>query len=431
MFPLRSLLVLTGAYGEPGGIEAYNRLAIRAFGEISESEGGTCEALILNDRAVDAPRLAPGVRMASFDGRRVAFSRAVVGRVIASRPTLIFWGHVNFAPLAALCAPIARPARQWFAIHGIDAWGRLPAIRRAVLKRADRILSVSDFTRRAFVSSNGVGAERVDLLPCALDPVWASRYPHPPAPSPEVLERGGASSDGVRTPSLAHALATHDSLLAPHDSLLTPHSSLLSPHSSLSPILLTVTRLSRADDYKGVDEVLRALPAVVRRVARARYVVVGDGDDRPRLEALSRELGVAASVEFRGRVAAGELADAYRECALFVMPSSGEGFGIVFLEAAHFGRPSIAGAHGGSPEIVLDGVTGRVVEKGETKRLAAAIVELLENPEQAEGMGRAARERVERLYSYDKFRDRLAALLEPVIASEAADAVTGREGVKA
>src|SRR5204863_3572114 len=98
-------------------------------------------------------------------------------------------------------------------------------------------------------------------------------------------------------------------------------------------VLLTVARLSSSERYKGHDRVIRTLPRVLRDHPQTLYLIVGDGDDRARLEALALEFGVAEKVRFAGHIDAELLPDHFRLADVFVMPSTGEGFGIVFLEA--------------------------------------------------------------------------------------------------
>lgn len=160
-----------------------------------------------------------------------------------------------------------------------------------------------------------------------------------------------------------------------------------------------------------MDRVIRALPLIARRVPDVRYVVIGEGDDRARLESLAEECAVRERVEFRGRVGESELARAYADCALFVMPSSREGFGIVYLEAARFGKASVADSRGAAPEVVLDGETGRVVDSDDKAALASAIAELLENDAERRRLGENARRRLEENFTYEAFRKRLEEIL--------------------
>ena len=156
------------------------------------------------------------------------------------------------------------------------------------------------------------------------------------------------------------------------------------------PVLLTVARLI---ERKGVDTVLRALPAVAKAVPGVRYVVAGDGPDRPRLEALAAELGLAGRVIFTGRLSADELPRIYSLGDVFAMPNrrlasgDNEGFGLVFLEANACGLPVIAGIAGGTGDAVEDGETGLLVDGTNPGRVAEAAIALLGEPTRRRAMG--------------------------------------------
>jgi phosphatidyl-myo-inositol dimannoside synthase len=144
--------------------------------------------------------------------------------------------------------------------------------------------------------------------------------------------------------------------------------------------LLTVSRLSRFTRRKNVDGVLEAL-ALLGEVP-FRYTVVGDGDDRPRLEARARELGVAERTLFRGSLDQRQLLEVYREADLFVLASKAsakdvEGFGIVYLEASASGLPVIASREGGATDAVQDGVNGLLLESSSPAAIAAGIRDFL------------------------------------------------------
>jgi phosphatidylinositol alpha-1,6-mannosyltransferase len=149
--------------------------------------------------------------------------------------------------------------------------------------------------------------------------------------------------------------------------------------------------------------------------------VVGDGDWRPDLEREAAALGVADRVEFSGRLPFDALLDAYRGCGVFAMPSrverrprglwTGEGLGIVYLEAQACGRPVIASAEGGAPDAIRPGETGVLADPRDPEAIAAAAAELLADPQRAAEMGRAGRRWVEENFSVERFRERLAAML--------------------
>jgi phosphatidylinositol alpha-1,6-mannosyltransferase len=180
------------------------------------------------------------------------------------------------------------------------------------------------------------------------------------------------------------------------------------------PVLLTIARLV---ERKGIDSVLRALPAVLRAVPNLVYLVAGDGPERERLGALTRELALDDAVRFVGSVTDAELPLWYSLADVFVMPSRSdppdvEGFGIVFVEASACERPVIAARAGGVPDAVADGISGLLVTPGDTAELAAKISELLLDPARAAELGRRGRERALAELNWDAVTERTLHALE-------------------
>lgn len=361
------LLLLPGAFSGVGGIEMYNRQLIRAFLEIGLERGFAVKTFVLNDdpEDVDERYLPDGAgRPLGLRRRKAAFAVEAIRSVFEERPELIVFGHVHFARFGRLLKRLCPTSRHWYFAYGIEVWHPLSKAIRRGLAEAERVLSISDFSRKELAKNGGVPESRIALLPCALDAVWQEHHV------------GGVvdSSPGAAT-------------------------------------ILTVARLAAAEGYKGVDTVIRALREVRRSVPAVVYEVVGDGDDRPRLEELARQEGVADAVRFLGRLDADALAAAYARCSLFAMPSEKEGFGIVFLEAAFFGKPSIGGRHGGTPEVIEDGVTGYLVSRGDVAGLTDVAVRLLVDSNLRGAMGEAARVAVRQRFSYTVFRRSLARAL--------------------
>jgi phosphatidyl-myo-inositol dimannoside synthase len=179
------------------------------------------------------------------------------------------------------------------------------------------------------------------------------------------------------------------------------------------PQLLTIARL---EPRKGIDAVLRALPALAKRHANVRYDVVGKGADLSRLTALAKSLGVDQRVKFHGYIPEAEKSELLGKADVFVLPNrrepgSVEGFGIVFVEAAAFGIPSIAGADGGTDDAVLDGETGLIVDGGKDPAIEAALLDLLGDAARREALGRAAQERFWREFAWPSAISRFEAAL--------------------
>lgn len=168
-------------------------------------------------------------------------------------------------------------------------------------------------------------------------------------------------------------------------------------------ILLTLGRLVKR---KGHDMVIRSLPKILARYPNVIYVIAGDGPERIYLENLAKESGVEDEVIFVGEVKDKDKPYYYENCDIFVMPSRNikgdvEGFGIVYLEAALYGRPVIAGNSGGSPEAALDGQTGLIVDSENLEEIADAVIRLLADSDYANKLGVQGKERVLKEFSWE------------------------------
>jgi glycosyltransferase involved in cell wall biosynthesis len=179
-------------------------------------------------------------------------------------------------------------------------------------------------------------------------------------------------------------------------------------------VILTVARLAGGERYKGYDQILRVLPAIRRRVPEARYMIVGSGADRGRIEALVRHLGLTGAVLLAGYVPDEELGDFYNLCDVFAMPSKGEGFGIVFLEALACGKPVLAGNKDGSVDPLLDGELGVLVDPDNGDEIAKQLTLMLkvEHPLAILRRPEQLRARVIQEYGFARFVERVAGHLE-------------------
>jgi glycosyltransferase involved in cell wall biosynthesis len=252
----------------------------------------------------------------------------------------------------------ASKAKLWCVLHGIDAWQRPsdPLISLA-LRDVTRFVAVSNITRERFAAWSRVHADQIELVRNCYDPALF----HPGPRQPGLLARYGLG--GRR-------------------------------------ILLTCARLVASERYKGIDEVIEVLGDVAQRVPHVAYLVVGDGDDRARLERKAIDLALADRVRFAGYVEETEKADIYRLADIYVMPSRGEGFGIVFLEAMACGLPTIASKLDGGREALLDGKLGRLIDPANRTELREAIFEAFANPAAFNSAG-------VRAFSLEHFRRRI------------------------
>ncbi len=186
-------------------------------------------------------------------------------------------------------------------------------------------------------------------------------------------------------------------------------------------MILTVGRLS--ERHKGFDTAIAAMRTVVGQFPEARLLIAGPGDQSA-LRAAAVEAGVADTVVFAGLLDREDLLRVFRSCDVFLMAgreveATAEGFGIVYLEAARFGKPVVAGRAGGAPEAVLDGRTGLLVDGRSPTEVAAAVIRLLEDPTYAARLGEQGRERVLLEFDGRRQQEQFAALVDELLGREA------------
>jgi len=374
------LALQTTTFSAHGGIPAYNRMVCRALNELDDVAVEKRRILIAMDRRTDlavAEKEFPNLTLESFAGHRSTFVRRAVATAMSERVDLALIGHVNYAPMGLLLKRLRPNLRYGVVVHGVEAWSRLPRIRRRALRHADFVMSVSEYTKRQVVEANGVNPQRVYLLPNTL------------ASESDGTGRSGDGATGRRGDGETGRSGEPDA--ARH-----------------KPIrLLSVCRLDAREQYKGIDTVIRALPAVCARVADLEYVVVGSGSDLERHKRIAADLGVTDRVQFLGSVDELALRSVYESCDVFVLPSAGEGFGIVFLEAMHYRKPIIAANSGATPEVVKDGETGMLVEASSVEQLAAAMIDLATDRPKRDRMGDAGYARLQNNFTFDHFKRRL------------------------
>ena len=371
------VLVLATKYFGMGGAEAYTRMFTQAV-----ASGGAAVDILSFLNGELAERVYPGRYLGDQGSRsspwtKLRFLSETMRR--GHRYDLVVCSHAAVAPLGMLLFRLFRIPYTVIG-YGIDVWGDLGSVRRLALQRAARVVVLSRFTAQMVATVQGVPLDRIDVVYPAVDP---------------------------RLFALAEAAV---------------------PPSPGGPIrLLTVARLSALERYKKCDTIISALSAVQAAAGPVHYMIVGDGDDRRRLEAVAHKEGVAPMVTFAGMIQGGaSLVAQYQACDIFVMPSvceqrpdgwAGEGFGIVYIEAAAFGRPVIAGTGGGAPEAVQDGVTGLVADGRSVEAVAAVIIRLSKDPDLRREMGEAGRRWVREHFTLPRFQREVEAVVAAAVTS--------------
>jgi phosphatidylinositol alpha-1,6-mannosyltransferase len=354
--------VLIGLFPElnaPGGIQRAGRHLAFVMSEYAASHKMESRFLSLNDTQ-ELHRMHVGDREFVFTGAdrgKLKFAANAM-RAARRRPKLVLAAHPNLAPLVRYMRLLAPRMKSIVCTHGIEVWEPLSSSRRNALCRATLVLSPSRATADHLINVQGVAHDRIRVLP------WALPADFPPG-----------------------------------------------------RVILSVGRWLATERYKGMDTLILAMSRLLLRWPDLQLAIVGSGDDRGWLEHVARDSGVQRHVHFLTGISYGELSACYEAAEIFALPSRGEGFGFVYLEAMAHGKPVIGGAHGGAPEVIQDGVTGYVVQHGDTVQLATSLDALLSNPENARRMGEAGRQRVESEYRFNTFSKAFKKILRELCES--------------
>ena len=319
------LALVTDAYGGRGGIAQYNRDFLGALASVKS------KVVVLPRLAQDAERPPDGIEQRPARLGKFVYSWSAIAEALRIKPDIVFCGHVYMAPLAWLAAKAAG-AKLVIQTHGIDAWPCPSRFVRKACEQATMILSVSRYTRARVLDWAAISPERVVVIPNTVSDCFQ--------PGDGSVLRREWGLEGKK-------------------------------------VLFTVGRMSSSERYKGHDQVIEAIPGLIAAGHDVVYVIAGEGDDRPRLERFALAVGVSNRVHFVGALSRETLIEAYRMADLFVMPSTGEGFGIAFLEAMACGTLALGLDRGGAPDALCDGKLGRLTTERE---LAVILTGMISNP---------------------------------------------------
>ncbi len=332
---------MPGLFDFKGGIQTYSGFLLQALQQLnSESHSDSpIDVFLMHDRprslsADDHSRFYFSGHVPSRF-RAPTFASTALAAGIQQRPDLVISTHLNFT-VAAYWLKRLTGIPYWAVAHGFEAWNvQRPALRRA-LAHADKILAVSSYTRNRLVQEQALAPERVSLLPNTFD---AQRFQVAAKPA-HLLERYQLTAD--------------------------------------QPIILTVNRLAAGEAYHPYDRVLAALPQIRQVIPNVHYLIVGQGDDRQRLEQLIVDRQLQHCVTLAGFVSDADLPAYYNLCDVFAMPSKLEGFGIVFLEAMASGKPVLGSNQDGGIDALTQGRLGALVNPDDTAAIAQTLVQILQ-----------------------------------------------------
>lgn len=375
-FPPKCLLLISGAYHLDGGIASVNRLVIQAI--LEKGYSLDIYSLLEKDATISTRFLPAGAKVQSraFAGNKILFTLAAWGAVLRHSYTLICVDHIN---IAAILAPLAwaHLCRYTVWLHSLELFPPRPDWEGLLgLRGASKRLANSVFTRQCV--QRRFPALSVDVCELSLGPMRdanifqqsALNFSAPPV----VLQAVDAS------------------------------------HCELGDqVILHVGRMISGERYKGQESLIRAFPMVLRQHPDVQLVLAGQGEDMPQLKGITQTLSpeVQKRIFFPGFVPDDVLEKIYRKCYVFAMPSIGEGFGLVYLEAMVHAKACLGGRVDATPFVVRDGLTGLLVDDPKSPdQVAAALNWFLAHPEENRRMGLAGYDLVNSCYLFPHFHKR-------------------------
>jgi glycosyltransferase involved in cell wall biosynthesis len=367
---LRIVHVVHERIGTVGGIQRFDARVLAGLSALAQERDFDLEVIAMHGVAPEH-QLPSSSQFASANGSRRRLLR-LLWQAHRRGVDQVLVGHVRLAKLIWPIRLLFRRTRYVLFAHGVEAWdaGRT-FMHRAVTRwlfdeLIDDIVAVSRFTAARMTAAFRLERPRIHILPNAVN----------------VDERILAAPCASSVPSVRR------------------------------PVILTVARMDRHDIRKGIPVALQAIQSLRETFPDVQYRVVGDGALRPRHEALARALGISEHVEFLGRVQEQDLPGLYMSSDAFLLPSSKEGFGIVFLEAWRYGLPIVCGNVDASTEVVDDGVNGFTVSPSSAEEISNALHRLLSDADLMRAFVQRGREKVVLKFSAGRFFETLERIID-------------------
>jgi len=360
-------IVLLTAFSYQGGIEKFNRAFLKACSEIIYEKNRQLAVRVLHDSGTPDDRYVKPEVYKNYAGKRFHFLFESFFQLFHTKVLLL--GHLNLSVLGFISKCLFPQKKLIVICHGVEVFTPLRGLRKWVLDKADEILAVSHFTKEQLVKQQQLSPEKIKVFPNTIDPCFKL---------PAAFEKPLYLSERYH----------------------------IQPGQK---VLFTLTRLNSKEGYKGYDKVLRVLPSLLEKGINLKYIIAGKADEpeAARINQLLTEMNLQRHVIMTGYIADEEVTDHLLLADLFVMPSKGEGFGIVYIEAMACGLPVIAGNKDGSTEALQFGKLGTLIDPDDPEELKMAIESALvavSNPFQLQ-------KNVLGCFSYELFSQRLKTIL--------------------
>ncbi|MEJ7589496.1 MAG: glycosyltransferase family 4 protein [Ferruginibacter sp.] len=337
----KSLFLTLRIFSATGGIEKVSRVLGKALHELANDHPGeSLQILSMYDEKYDLDeKYFPVSSFQGFGKRKLNFVCEATRRGIKSDRVIL--SHINLLLVGFLIKIFSPKTKIVLLAHGIEVWGPLPFLKKYMLGKCDQVLAVSNFTKNRMISVHKLDEKKISVFNNCLDPFL--QPPHNQGKNVELLQRYGLTNSNI--------------------------------------VLVTLTRLSSKEQYKGYDNVLHVIKGLKEKFPLIKYLVIGKYDqaEKLRVDKLIDDLGLRDNIIFTGFIPDNELAAHYSIADLYIMPSKKEGFGIVFIEAMYYGKPVIAGNKDGSVDAVNNGKFGLLVNPDDREEITGAIIKVINN----------------------------------------------------
>lgn len=286
------------------------------------------------------PQYVPAENFKGYGVKRSTFVLKAIATAVKS--DIIILTHINLGVIGLAIKLINPKCKVWLIAHGIEVWRPQSLFKNMFLKRCDKVICVSNFTKQQMISRHNVKPDLCTVLNNAVDPFL--KLPSKFIKPNELLERYKLTADNI--------------------------------------IIFTLTRLASTEQYKGHDQVIKAIGKLKSKFPSIKYILSGkyDSKEEIRIRKLIEECGVDENVILTGFLDELELSDHFLLADMFVLPSKKEGFGIVFIEALACGLPVICGNADGSIDAINNGELGTAINVDDITELENAIIEYLKIP---------------------------------------------------
>lgn len=361
---MKVLFLYLKAFSFTGGIEKFNRSFLKALHELSVDGVIDADAASSYDPVTDE-KYFPRNRFSGYGGRRKQFVFSSV--VKCFKYDMVVIGHINLAVIACIMKKLKPSLKIMVVTHGIEVWKTHGGYKKQLLELADTILSVSQFTKEKILEFNpSIDASKVKVFPNTIDPYF--KAPTVFGKPDYLLKRYNLNSD--------------------------------------TQILITVTRLSFSEKYKGYDNTIAMMKEIAAANSNVRYLICGKADqaENNRIASLIKNNDVSDKIILTGFVKDEELIDHYLLGDVFVMPSKKEGFGIVFIEALTCGLKVIAGNKDGSVDALMNGELGMLIDPDNKEELVAAINQSFTGKDHDPV---AMQQKVYKAFGFERYKERL------------------------